>query len=219
MSCDVAVNGAEALDSIIKKDYDVVLMDCQMPVMDGYEATAKIREIEGDKKHTFIIAMTANAMEGDREKCIDSGMDDYITKPINYDTMFNMIEASIKPRELYKEEPNNINKINDTSVNDEKNRIIDDSIKNFIASTGLEKEDAIKILNDYIKYLPEILAKIKESIASRDFQEIGKLGHQLKGAAGNLRISSIYKLAVNLKEAALNKNILNNIQQLVEIIT
>ena len=93
MTCDVALNGSEALKAVSEKDYDIVFMDCQMPVMDGYESTSKIRLLEGDKKHTTIIAMTANAMEGDSEKCIEAGMDDYISKPINFDIMFNMIEA------------------------------------------------------------------------------------------------------------------------------
>lgn len=83
---DTAENGLLALESIHKCQYDLVLMDCQMPEMDGYEATQKIRELENDnllKPNIPIIAMTANAMEGDREKCLSAGMDDYISKPIN----------------------------------------------------------------------------------------------------------------------------------------
>ena len=96
MTCDVALDGSEALKAVSEKDYDIVFMDCQMPVMDGYESTAKIRLLEGDKKHTTIIAVTANAMEGDSEKCIEAGMDDYISKPINFDIMFRMIEENTK---------------------------------------------------------------------------------------------------------------------------
>ncbi|MBF0408570.1 MAG: response regulator [Candidatus Riflebacteria bacterium] len=89
---DIALNGQEALNIFSEKSYDIVLMDCQMPVMDGYECTSKIRELEGDKKHTTVIALTANAMQDDRKRCIDAGMDEYITKPIDYDLMFKMIE-------------------------------------------------------------------------------------------------------------------------------
>ena len=95
MSCDIAIDGSEALKALAKKEYDIVFMDCQMPVMDGYESTTKIREMEGDKNHTYIVAMTANTMEGDKEKCLKAGMDDYISKPINFDTMFSIIEANI----------------------------------------------------------------------------------------------------------------------------
>ena len=90
MSCDIAENGEEALKAVELKNYDVILMDCQMPVMDGYKCAYKIRKTEGGKRHTTIIAMTANAMEGDREKCIEAGMDDYISKPISFDILFGL---------------------------------------------------------------------------------------------------------------------------------
>ena len=71
-----------------------------MPNMDGFEATKKIRSIEGNSSHTKIIAMTANAMEGDREKCIKAGMDDYISKPIDFELMFKMIEENCNITDL-----------------------------------------------------------------------------------------------------------------------
>ncbi len=89
---DVASNGAEAIERVKKLNYDLVFMDCQMPEMDGYEATAEIRRREGDTGHTFIIAMTAHAMEGDREKCLKAGMDDYIAKPIRRETLSEMLK-------------------------------------------------------------------------------------------------------------------------------
>jgi len=81
---DFVENGKQALQKMDDKDYDLILMDCQMPVMDGYEATGWIRNLEKEtEQHTRIIAVTANAMVGDSEKCLDAGMDDYISKPIN----------------------------------------------------------------------------------------------------------------------------------------
>jgi two-component system sensor histidine kinase/response regulator len=80
---DFAIDGKKAVDMVAANRYDLVFMDCQMPVMDGYQATEQIRRTEPPGRHTIIVAMTANAMQTDRERCIESGMDDYISKPIN----------------------------------------------------------------------------------------------------------------------------------------
>ncbi|MGR3175553.1 MAG: response regulator [Candidatus Scalindua sp.] len=94
---DVVSNGREAIDSLKRFDYDLVLMDCQMPEIDGYEATRTIRDVNSTvRNHRIpIVAMTANAMNGDREKCLDAGMDDYITKPINAQELAETIKRNM----------------------------------------------------------------------------------------------------------------------------
>jgi PAS domain S-box-containing protein len=104
-TADVAANGQEVLDVLAKISYDVIFMDCQMPEMDGYEATRAIRKLEGDtqrpcpwKAPVHIIAMTANAMAGDREKCLATGMDDYISKPTQLPQLRASLERWVKAR-------------------------------------------------------------------------------------------------------------------------
>ena len=92
----VAGNGREALEKLKTADFDLVLMDVQMPVMGGFEAAAAVREMEkGTGKHIPIIALTAHAMKGDRERCLTAGMDGYIGKPIRSEELFEQIEALI----------------------------------------------------------------------------------------------------------------------------
>ena len=89
---DTALNGAEGVEKVKKSKYDVVFMDCQMPVMDGFEATRRIRQDEGaSENHTIIVALTADAMTGDREKCLDAGMDDYLNKPFKQEQIAVML--------------------------------------------------------------------------------------------------------------------------------
>lgn len=95
LKADVVANGSQAVAAIGKTNYDVILMDCQMPEMDGFEATAEIRRLEGSTRHTTICALTAHAMAGDRERCLNAGMDDYITKPLTVKVLHNKIAAWI----------------------------------------------------------------------------------------------------------------------------
>jgi CheY-like chemotaxis protein len=101
-TAELAASGLEAVEAALRAGFDLILMDCQMPGMDGYEATQRIREHEqaagGKKEPTPIIALTAHAMQGDREKCIAAGMDDYLTKPFNLEQLSAALHRWLRPR-------------------------------------------------------------------------------------------------------------------------
>jgi CheY-like chemotaxis protein len=95
---DLACDGKQALEKLQQQPYDIVLMDCQMPVMDGFEAAAAIRALPNGRARIPIIAVTANVLAGQREKCLEAGMNDYIPKPINRDALENVIQRFLHPR-------------------------------------------------------------------------------------------------------------------------
>ncbi|TYQ16664.1 UNVERIFIED_CONTAM: signal transduction histidine kinase [Acetivibrio alkalicellulosi] len=182
--CDIAVNGKEAIEALKNKDYDIVFMDCQMPVMDGYEATAKIREMEGDKKHTFIVALTANAMDGDIEKCKNSGMDEYLSKPVNKKNLHEMIN---KVKALYLSS-------------------LGESIQKIIENTGLEKDEAEKLIKEYINEMPKNIEILNKMCITGDVENIRSMAHQIKGVSSSLYLTTIFETAKSLETAAINED-------------
>lgn len=90
-SVDVARNGSEAVEMVERHAFDLVFMDCQMPVMDGFDATAAIRSGKAETSRVTIVAMTASSLAGDRERCLEAGMDDYLAKPITLDALSDVL--------------------------------------------------------------------------------------------------------------------------------
>lgn len=187
MNCDIAENGREALKACLERNYDIILMDCQMPVMDGYETTAKIREWEGGRKHTPIIAMTAYAMEDDRQKCLDAGMDDYISKPMDFNQLFQIIDR-YTPRQKRDEHP--------------QKGMLEEYIERFVAQTGLPAADVKDLFGEYINSLPEMIRRVEDALRKEDYAEVKRVAHQLKGSSGNLRINIIAEKAKQLEKGA-----------------
>jgi PAS domain S-box-containing protein len=187
-SCELAKNGKESIDLTRNNEYDLIFMDCQMPIMDGYEATNKIRLEEGRHKHTTIIALTANAMEGDRFKCINAGMDDYLSKPIDYEKMFSIIKD--KESKLQKSE--------------KKKKPYEAFVDDFIKYSGLSKSITEELFENFDSYLPVLIDGIDESFRKNDYEKIDHLIHQLKGSAGNLRILFLYEGAKDIEVSIKN---------------
>ncbi|MCG8672971.1 MAG: response regulator, partial [Pseudomonadales bacterium] len=96
---DIANNGAEGVDMTTSTHYDLILMDCQMPIMDGLEATRQIRSSNNPCSESYIIAVTANVMSGDRERCLESGMNHYIKKPIKYPELKSILKHFVSKQQ------------------------------------------------------------------------------------------------------------------------
>ena len=187
MPCDVVSSGLEALRALRKKEYDIVFMDCQMPVMDGYETTARIRELEGQQRHTIIVAMTASAMAGDKEKCLQAGMDDYIPKPIDFALLFHIINRYTAKRiEKSRKMPD----------------MLEEGLQIFISESGLEEKESRELYEQLWVKLPEMVGKMQEALDKRDFILLRNLAHQLKGSSGTLRVQKLYKQFLNLEQQA-----------------
>ncbi|MEW6997669.1 PAS domain S-box protein [Colwelliaceae bacterium BS250] len=209
ISCTLANNGQEAIDLIQQQTFDGVLMDCQMPIMDGYTATRLLREMP-EFKELVIIAMTANAMAGDREKALDAGMNDHIPKPINVASMFQTMAKWITPA-------------NPTTVVGE---ISDDAEINFPDTTdtidisaGLNRTQGDKKL--YLKLLTKFSIgqqhfseQFKQALAEHDHELTTRLAHTLKGLAGNIGANQLFDLGQLLETAALTEQVSDeNVQQ------
>ncbi len=181
-------NGQMVLDELENNDYDLILMDVQMPIMDGDEATRIIRDREKDSKsHIPIIAMTAHAMLGDREKYLDAGMDGYVSKPIDGRIIFDTIRVVMD--DAAKNQP---------VVTPKKESILNHnkSIERFGGDTELYKE----LLNIFLEDYPEQMSRIEESIDKEDAERLTRDAHKLKGAVGNIGADNIYNLVYELEQ-------------------
>jgi len=179
----IANNGQEALDALASGSYSLVLMDCQMPVMDGFQATRRIRETErASGKHVQIVAMTANAMQGDRELCLEAGMDDYLAKPILREQLAALLARRLP---LGTEQPDAAAAVAPKVINHDRLRDM------FGDDQALQKE----ILELFVTSTKPLFAQLKQAIDSRDMKEIQAINHRLLGSCGNVGIDVLAELA------------------------
>ena len=193
----IAENGNAGVDAVQSQAFDIVLMDIQMPVMDGYEATRTIRENKKFDKLP-ILAMTANAMAGDREKSLEAGMNDHVTKPINPDELFAALEKWIKPgKRSYagqddqpapKPEPENF-EIPDIDGID-----VESGLKRVGGNKKLYKSLLIKFHDNYADYT----GRIRQAFKKGDMELAKRLAHTVKGVSGNIAALSLYEKATAL---------------------
>ena len=175
---DAVANGCEALEALTRIRYDLVLMDCQMPEMDGLEATAEIRRREGTSMHTPIVAMTANALQGDRDKCIAAGMDDYISKPVRPEELQRVLES------LFAKLENN-NEVLDAES------IPPVDLDRLYQALGREPEEFREILDLYLEHMPLSLEKLRLAVEAGDASEVHLIAHNGGGTSANCGMTAM----------------------------
>ncbi len=191
---DSARDGMEAVAAANKGNYDLVLMDCQMPKMDGYEATRRLRDL-GVK--TPIIAMTAHAMSGDREKCLAAGMDDYLTKPI-------LVDKAARTLQQWLAAP--------TGAGAERTARADPGVAAgklpeafkydaFLDLLGGDAAMAESILRMFLDQAPGDMQKLRNAVAGGDCVQVSRAAHYIKGAAANVFACAIQAVALDIEQA------------------
>jgi PAS domain S-box-containing protein len=191
---DAVENGRMVIQSLGSKSYDLILMDVQMPEMDGLEATRAIREAEGEKCHTPIVAMTAHAMKGDRERCLEAGMDDYISKPIEPQELLKAInkwtasarqqETMVEPDELQVD-----HRLESAPLDHEAALIRFDGDKEFFR----------QMLQEFLNYVPNQLKSLSEAAKRDDAKLVEREAHSIKGAAANIGANGMADLSLKLE--------------------
>jgi signal transduction histidine kinase/CheY-like chemotaxis protein/HPt (histidine-containing phosphotransfer) domain-containing protein len=205
LNITLANNGQEAIDAIQKNEYDAVLMDVQMPVMDGYTATGKLRKDQRFKELP-IIAMTAHAMAGDADKSIAAGMSDHVTKPIDPDQLFATLQKWIKPvaeRTVVPKSP-----VRDEPAEPDQTVPLEEglpeSLPGFDLTAGLSRlmdNERLyrKLLVDFGVQYAGTAGEIRQALDAKDFNQAHSLVHNLKGLAGNLAATDLQAAAVAME--------------------
>ena len=183
---DVAHNGREGVDAVFAADYAAVFMDCQMPEMDGYEATAEIRRREGAGPHVPIIAMTAHSLKGDRERCLAAGMDDYLPKPLQGDALDAALARWLP------------------SANGGRDGAIDLETLDRLHSEldGFDRPKALEsILRQFLETMPRGVAATKAAVDRGDPDGVRQEAHHLKGASATFGAARLAKVCEQLEHA------------------
>ena len=193
---DVAADGLETVEALSHIPYAAVLMDVQMPEMDGYEATAEIRRSEESRGHrTPVIAMTANALEGDREKALEAGMDDYVSKPVKPEELEATLERWISREEEDASTATAEEDIIATSEGPLDRAVIEGLLE--LGGAGLLSELSGMFLDD----APSSLAVLREAVEGDDAPSVARAAHALKGSAGNMGAKGMASICAELEEA------------------
>jgi CheY-like chemotaxis protein len=210
----VASNGQEALDLVYSSSFDLIFMDCQMPLMDGYEASRLIRhwEQQKSKRHTPIVALTAGLGQADKKKCHNAGMDYYVAKPFSISDIEQALSHCLG--ENYK--PRKFERIKASFLVDERSENVAEfseilnhsaihAIKEIEDQTG--KSILPSIFNGFIKQMEEKLQELQSHLYSRNSESFSKSAHAIKSMSANIGAESIRNISAQLEATAKSGNL------------
>ena len=184
-------NGAEALRQIANDHYDVVLMDVQMPVLDGFAATKAIRQQERDTgRHLPIVAMTAHAMLGDRQRCIEAGMDDYVSKPIKMKSLLECLATVVEKQ---------IPDIAAAAAQPAADEICDP--QSLVQLVNGDSRLLFDLVQTFLEDSPRLVAELQHAVQRRDAPQIASIAHTIKGVVCNFDAVRCHSAALALEQA------------------
>ncbi|MDR0532578.1 MAG: response regulator [Verrucomicrobiales bacterium] len=198
---DVAGHGLEALEKLRHHRYDGILMDCQMPEMDGYEATKTIRNTDTrlQEHDTYIIAMTANAMPGDRERCLDCGMNEYLGKPIEEDELVSALKKCLQHLESSGKK-----RCLDGAVNISKRKTPEAEpqkpVQTAVKNSEEEPYFPERLINLFIQETETRLEELKRALAQDATSDLRRIIHTIKGTAANFRANELHRVTLSMEE-------------------
>lgn len=189
---DIAENGLVAIEKIKYNLYDVVLMDVQMPVMDGYEATRAIRLMDSHMRHAPIVALTANATKTDIEKCLSSGMNDYLPKPFSPDDLHRKIFGDLRIK---------TQKRGDAKKTSNERKAAFDLA--YLRSVSNNNQEFIQeMLLTFVQTTPPILGEMRDAVMRKDWHKLSRFAHQIKPSFGLLGMEALRKTVFYIEENA-----------------
>jgi PAS domain S-box-containing protein len=198
---DAVANGQEAVEALLRIPYDAVLMDCQMPEVDGFWATALMRQREGAAKRTPIIAMTANAMQGDRDRCLAAGMDDYLAKPVKLDELRSVLERWVKrPADAAPADVADPAAGSASEALDPVDVSVLEALSQLDDPGGPSLRD--ELIDIFLRDAPLKHAALREALAAGDRAALERVAHALKGASGNLGARPLAQLCARIEASA-----------------
>lgn len=196
----IVSNGEEAVKEVQKNKYDIILMDCHMPIMDGFQATVEIRKLETiSESYTPIIAVTALAMGGDRERCIAAGMDDYVAKPIDRDILKAKINHWLKGEVVYQSQKLRRKVLRPfTALTLVDGQPIDmEELEEFYGNEML-----VEMMETFLSQTEDMIAKLRIQLFERNARAIAGLAHEVKASCASIGAKQIARLCLYLEQAA-----------------